>query len=355
MIHRYSVLVCALLCTSLAIPTVRAQQDAAVVQITTARQQFLTPETWVPGSVVSRFDSQIAAEVEGTLESVVEVGDRVHEGDPLGQINDESHQIQLRSDDARVRRLEANVRFLDRQLARFTELVASNSSAELEIDRVRLEQEMVVHELADAEAQRDQTRHRIERTCIRAPFDGVIAARMHQPGEFIRVGDPLVRLVDDARLEARVQAPVTAVRHVDAGTEVAIANEVSEDRAPIRAIVPVGDERSRMVELRIVLTPGAWVIGEPIRASIPSAPRMEAVTVPRDALVLRDSQVYVFRVDAEGKAERIRVVPGKGSADVISVKGPLRGGDRIVIRGAERLRHGALVKVLPGADEASSA
>lgn len=338
--------------------TTLAQDDGVVVQLAIAERQRLVPETWVPGTVVSRFDSRVAAEVQGVLLTVVEVGDRVREGDPLGQIDDQSHQIRLRNDEARMRRLEANIAFLDRQLARFTELVATNSSAELEVDRVRMEREMAVQDLAAAEAERDQTRYLIERTRITAPFDGVIAERMAQPGEFIGAGAPLVRLVNERLLEATVQAPVTTVRHVHPGAEVAVANDVLERRATLRAIVPVGDERSRMVELRIALAHGAWTIGEAVRASIPSAAAVDAVTVPRDALVLRDSQVYVFRIGVDGIAERVRVVPGPGSADVISVQGALEGGDRVVVRGAENLQNGQLVKVLSGAvtdDRAASA
>jgi RND family efflux transporter MFP subunit len=320
--------------------------DGVVVELATAQEQLLSPEQWVPGNVVSRFDSEIAAEVEGALLSVVEVGDRVRAGEPLGQINDELQQIQLRNDDSRVRRLEANITFLDRQLKRFEELVANNSSAELEFDRVRMEREMVVQELVSAEAQRDQTRYQIERTLIVAPFDGVIAERMHQPGEFITTGESLVRLVNDTRLEAKVQAPINVLRYVRPGAQILVETEFLESRATVRAIVPVGDERSRTVELRIALEPLGWVIGEAIRASVPSAAPTHAVTVPRDALVLRDSQVYVFKIGQGGTAERISVVAGDGSADLIGVRGALRAGDRVVIRGAERLLHGQLVKVL---------
>ena len=307
-----------------------APEPSAVVQIATAEQQRLTPETWAPGSIVSRFDSDIAAEVEGALLNVAEVGDRVAEGETLGQIDDQSHQIQLRNDEALIKRLEVNIEFLDRQLARFTELVASNSSAETEVDRVRMEREMAVHELSAAQARRDQTLYLIERTRIRAPFAGVVAAQMRQPGEYIRAGDALVRLVDESRLEARVQAPVSSVRHINSGTEVAIVNDQSEALAPIRALVPVGDERSRMVELRISLQAGEWIIGEAIRASIPSAAEVQAVTVPRDALVLRDSKVYVFRVGPGGAAERLQVETGASNADRISVRGALEPGDHPV-------------------------
>jgi len=333
--------------------------QGVVVEIATAQARLLSPEQWVPGSVVSRLDSEIAAEVAGSLISVVEVGVHVRAGEPLGQINDELPQIRLRNDESRIRRLEASITFLDRQLERFEELVASNSTAELEFDRVRMEREMAVQELVSAEAQRDETLYQIERALIVAPFDGVIAERMHQPGEFIGAGEPLVRLVNDTQLEARVQAPIDALRYVSPGEPIAVETDHQENLASIRAIVPVGDERSRMVELRVTLPAVGWMIGEAIRVSVPIAAPAHAITVPRDALVLRDSEVYVFRIGQSGTAERINVVAGDGSAELIGVSGALRAGDRVVIRGAERLQHGQLVKVLsaprPSRTETASA
>jgi RND family efflux transporter MFP subunit len=320
--------------------------DGVVVEIATAQAQLLKPEQWVPGNVVSRLDSKIATEIGGTLLSVAEVGDRMRAGEPLGQINDELRQIQLRNDESRIRRLEASITFLDRQLERFEELVANNSTAELEFDRVRMERQMAAQELASAEAQRDQTLYQIERALIVAPFDGIVAERLHQPGEFIAAGESLVRLVNDTQLEARVQAPINVLRYASPEAEVAVQTDFQESLAPIRAIVPVGDERSRMVELRVALTAPGWVIGEAIRVSVPIAAPTHAVTVPRDALVLRDSQVYVFKIDANGAAERVSVVAGDGSADRIGVRGALEAGDRVVIRGAERLQPGQIVKVL---------
>ena len=333
----------------LLITTAQAWSEAAdgvAVEIATVQEQLLSPEQWVPGNVLSRLDSEIAAEVEGTLLSVVEVGDRVLAGRPLGRINDEFRQIQLRNDESRIRRLKANITFLDRQLERFEELVANNSTAELEFDRVRMEREMVVQDLASAEAERDQTLYQIQRTRIVAPFDGVVAARMRQPGEFIAAGESLLRLVNVTQLEARVQAPINVLRNVSPGHEIAVESEFLKSRASIRAIVPVGDARSRMVEMRITLPDLGWIIGEAIRVSVPIAAPAYAVTVPRDALVLRDSQIYVFKIGADGTADRISVETGDGSADLIGVRGALRAGDRVVIRGAERLQQGQLVKVL---------
>ena len=69
------------------------------------------------------------------------------------------------------------------------------------------------------------------------------------------------------------------------------------------------------------------------------------VTVPRDAVILRQGAAYVFRVDAHSTAERIPVRVGAGRASEVEIVGNIGAGDRIVIRGGERLQPGQAVTV----------
>jgi len=71
-----------------------------------------------------------------------------------------------------------------------------------------------------------------------------------------------------------------------------------------------------------------------------------AITVPRDALVIRQNHPYVLRVTGAGTVEELDVTPGAGIADVVEVSGPLAAGDRLVIRGGERLTAGQPVRVI---------
>jgi multidrug efflux pump subunit AcrA (membrane-fusion protein) len=79
------------------------------------------------------------------------------------------------------------------------------------------------------------------------------------------------------------------------------------------------------------------------------------LTVPRDALVLRSDGEYVFRINDDNKAERIRVGIGDSSGALVSVSGPLAEGDRVAVRGAENLREGADVKIMISISATASA
>ena len=83
-----------------------------------------------------------------------------------------------------------------------------------------------------------------------------------------------------------------------------------------------------------------------MRVSLPTAKAETMLTVPRDALVLRRDGAFVFRVDAENKAQRIAVTLGVASGDLVAVSGELNAGDQVVTRGGERLRPGSVVNIL---------
>jgi len=70
------------------------------------------------------------------------------------------------------------------------------------------------------------------------------------------------------------------------------------------------------------------------------------LAVPRDALVLRGDGASVYVVDEQNTARQVSVAIGIGSENLIEVKGPIQPGDRVVIRGNERLRAGQAVQVI---------
>ena len=113
-------------------------------------------------------------------------------------------------------------------------------------------------------------------------------------------------------------------------------------------MIPVGDERSRMFEVRIAASDPGWVIGSPVRIALPGSHERELVAVPRDALVLRGTEMFVLRVKGDNTVEKINVNTGIGLGELVEVIGDINKGDRVVTRGAERLTPGQEVVVTGG-------
>jgi multidrug efflux pump subunit AcrA (membrane-fusion protein) len=101
-----------------------------------------------------------------------------------------------------------------------------------------------------------------------------------------------------------------------------------------------------MMEMRLSLADGDWLIGEPVSVLLPATHASEQITVPRDALVFRDDKAYVFKIDADTVARRIEINIGQGSGKRIAVDGAVQAGDRVVVRGAENLRPDQTVNLI---------
>lgn len=340
----------ALAASSLAASAVRAQDQApppAPVTVAPVTKGSAASTISATGTVVSRNDARLAAEVTGRLDWVAEPGAKVAKGARLARVDARALELQLKENDAQISRLAANAALLETQLARLNALpdgIASKS----QIDEAAARLAMARHELEQAKAARESTQHLIARATIRAPFPGYVAERIHQLGEYVAAGTEVLRLTDTEHVEVVARAPVAEAGHLAAGQAVTVHGNAQDQQSRIRAIVPVGDERSRMVEVRIAMTGPDWPIGSAVRVDLPAARQGAGLMVPRDAVIVRTDGAHVFRI-SKGEtgdiAERIAVSVGNGDSKLVEITGDLAAGDRVIVRGGERLRPGQPVKI----------
>jgi RND family efflux transporter MFP subunit len=298
-----------------------------------------------PGTVVSRNDARIAAEISGRLNWVAEPGDVVEQGAVIARIDDRALRLQLQEDDATTKRLEANLVYLSQQLDRLQKLAQQNNAARNQLDESTAQRAMAEQDLVQARVSREQTLYRLQRTEVRAPFSGQIVERVAQAGEFIAVGGTIARLVDTTNIEVRARAPMSVAPYLFADMGVTVRDQRHFTENTIRSVIPVGDERSRMIEVRVTLAPDSWVIGSAVRVELPRSEAAEVVAVPRDALILRQDNIYLFKLVEDNKVEQIPVQTGVGNGSMIEVRGNINHGDQVVIRGGERLRPGQTVQI----------
>ena len=322
--------------------------DMPTVGVTQARVVKMAPSLSLPGTVVSRNDSQLASEVEGRISWVAEVGTVVKTNDVVAKIDSNLASMQMASDRANVARLAAQLSFDRNQAERMDNLFKQNAIARSTRDQAAATRDMDVAALAQAQATLKKSQYQLTHGDIRAPFPGRVVARLINIGEYATAGKPIVRLVDVSALEVSVQSPIDSARFIHEGLALTVEIEGQRMTATVRAIVPVGDIVSRTIELRISLpTTNASFAGDAAKVMIPSSQPRDVLAVPRDALVLREENTYIFKVDAKGLAQRVAVETGAEQGALVEVKGRVAAGDRIIVRGAERLEVGQKVRAVP--------
>jgi RND family efflux transporter MFP subunit len=320
----------------------------ANVRVAKASVQSLAPETVVPGTVVSRNDARLAAEVNGRLLEVAEVGTFAARGDEIAKI--EGTAIRLRRDElqAEVERAEAGLKYLESEEGRYVQLAKSNLAAATKLEETRSDRDVSRSELRVAKSRLAQLEDQLGRTSIRAPFDGIVVERLMMPGERVEIGRNVVRMVDQQHLEVITRAPLEYYSFVRPGQQLKLKTGSVVVNGTVRTVVAVGSEKTHLFELRLDIESNRFPVGQTLRVSIPTSNAREALVVPRDALVLRPDGITVFVVDEEQKASQVTVTTGIDAGDRIEVFGELKDGDTVIIRGNERLRPGQSVSIMEG-------
>lgn len=326
----------------------------ANVRVAEAAFAELAPHSEAPGSVVSVNDSLIAAATPGKILWVAEVGSEVAAGDVLARIDPADAILQRDESRADIKRLAARADYLARLVERHEGLGEDGGESEASVDQMRADRDEAGQNLERARVALRRAETALERTEVTAPFAGRIAAREIEVGEFVNPGAAVARLVNIEELEVTAQAPDSLLAAVQPGDEISVANGVETLKATVRAVVPVGDTVSRTLELRLVLPKTDWHIGSAVQVSLPrSAPR-RVVAIDRDALILRADRISVFVIGADNTAKQVDVELGAAEGDLIEVIGAVRAGDKVVIRGGERLRDGQKVTLQDAAAGATS-
>jgi RND family efflux transporter MFP subunit len=317
------------------------------VPVTVARVQGGAPgaTNGATGAVASRNDAAISAEVSGRLLWIAEPGTRIERNGVLARIEARDLQLGLRDSEAAVRRIDAEVRLLAAQRDRLNTLGQTSAVSRSQLEEATARHEMSAQQLEQARVTRDRAALMLERTVIRAPFAGAVAERLHSTGEYVTPGTALARLVDTRNVEVVARAPLNLAGSVKPGSVATLEMGGARVTGKVRAVVPVGDERSRLLELRIAVADVEWPVGAPVRVELVNAERSAGVSVPRDAVILRQAATYVYRVAKGNTAERVPVTVGAGRGESVAVVGDLRAGDLVVVRGGERLQPGQAVTV----------
>ena len=325
------------------------QPPPKIVQVAEVVKTEIAPTVSVPGTIYSRNEVQITAGVAGQLVRVAEPGTVISKGETVASIDRSTLLLQRAEQEALLKRAEINVRQLDSELRRQRELANSNLVSEFQLEQTEANRDLAMSDASITRVRIRQIDDQIRRADTLAQFTGVVTERLRRAGEHVAPGEVLARMTDLHNMEVRAFVPLKHLSRTVVGGKISIFDGDSRHEGTIRALIPTGDVRSQTFEARIDIPEGArgtWAVGQLVSVAVPIKASELMLTIPRDALILRQSGQYVYRINGENRAERIYVDIGDSQGELIAVSGALQEGDTIAIRGAESLTEGAEVQVV---------
>jgi len=321
-----------------------AQDDSKLVSVIKAKQEKVAPVVWLPGNITSRLNVRLSSERNGRLLWIKDIGDKVKKGVALAKIDTRQIEYRLAEQQSQFRQQKSNTEYLRKQLKRQKALIYNNVTARIELDRTERDLSVSEEVLISLSIQISRTELEIERSTIRAPFDGQVNQRMAQPGEYVVVSSPLIQLVDPLALDIQIAAPLNVEPFLKRGDNIVVKWNNQLRSLPVRTWSPAGEQSSRTFEVLLDASNLDLMSGSAVTVSLPREQASLSTIVPRDALVLRETETFVVTVDQDNTARKIDVLVGRGIGDWISVTGKIIAGDRVIVRGGERLKDGEKVR-----------
>ena len=320
-----------------------------VVEAVTVAPETIRDEIDLVGQLESDESVVIMPERAGIIDTVEFV-----EGQ---EVKREMLLFRLRDDEerARVAEAEAQLALAEQNFRRAHALKGENVLSVAELERATSERDV-------ARAHLDVAAVALDRTEIRAPFDGVLGRRMVSPGDRVTPerfgggeGTGLVQIDAVANLKLIFTVPEIAVPAVrrDMPFVVSVAPFPGESfPGQVYFMAPALDPQNRRLVLkgRVPNPDRRLMPGMFANIRVEAAKYENALVVPESALVHEGEGVFVWRLDEAGAAQHVAVETGVRIGGRIQITSGLRPGDRVVTAGTHKLSPGAPIRVAETTD-----
>jgi RND family efflux transporter MFP subunit len=326
-----------------------AASASLAVSLARAEQRPIERSIAASGPVTAWEEMQLGVELSGLRVTALhaDVGQIVHKGDVLLEIDHQTLDSDLRQAQATYAEAQAGVVLAKVNLWRGQEMAKSQLISASALDELKAALVQAEARASTTGAQRDGVQMRRDFASLRAPDDGVISKRMVQPGQVVMAGAELLRMIRQGRLEWRPELPEADLAKVAVGATVILKDANSQPvKGHVRAVSPGVDTSTRTGTVYADLPqPGALKAGAFVEGRIVTS-ASTGLLVPTAAVVMRDGYAYVFTVDAQNIVHRIRVSVGAPQGDQVEVLDGLRPGEALVATGAGFLGDGDKVRVV---------
>ncbi len=337
----------------------KADADAKPVTLQIAPEDVLTVSSnslvsgpVITGSVQPERKADLRAEVSAVVLQVLkENGDPVKKGDVLVKLDETSIRDSLDSSEASSTAAAQSLQQTERQLERLKTLRASGMTSMQALDDAEMRRNAAQSELAGARARAVQARQQLQRTLVRAPFDGVVSDRKVSAGDTAAIGKELLKVIDPTsmRFEGRVSADKISAVKVGQPVSFRVNGYAEQDfHGVVKRIDPSANDVTRQVEVLVgfvnnVQPKVAGLYGEGrIDSDVKSA-----LMLPEGAVVKAGDKVYVWRLKDKTV---IKTTLDVGARDLrtgnYEVRGGLAAGDLVLRTPNSTLKDGQKVEMV---------
>jgi len=292
------------------------------------------------GSVIYSQSSKVASQGSG---AVVEVnfkeGQKVKKGEVLNRLDNQIIKAQILSLKASLNEVLVSLKRAKKDLARYETLIKQDAVSQSVYDDNYFNVESLENKVASLKANIRAKEIEMSKKVTLAPFDGVVITKYVELGDWAGQGSVVAELVNLDSAQVEVNLPSKVVALIEPKMRVNIVVGMKSYEGYVDVIIPKGDIATRTfpVKLSFYKAPKNLFEGMAATIEIQSGRDVQALVVPRDAILKRFGQNVIF-VDVKGSAMMLPVVVvGYTNGKVAVNADGLMEGMRVVTKGNERI------------------
>ena len=316
----------------------------------TVRNSALTSGPSITGTIQPDRRADLRAEVSAIVVRVLkENGDAVRRGDLLVQLDDTAIRDGLASAEAASRSAAQSFEQAQRQFERMKTLRGSGMASAQQLDDAEGRRNGGQSDVEAAKARAVVARQQLQRTEVRAPFDGIVSDRKVSAGDTAQIGKELLKVIDPTSMRFEALVSADHVGEVKAGQGVHFrVNGYGEQEfaGKVRRVNPAANPTTRQVEVLVDFVGDK----QPRLAGLYAEGRLEtasrsSLTVPATAVVRDGDKVSAFRLK-DNKLQKVPLAIAERDArsgDYV-VTGGLAEGDQVIRHPTATLKDGQPVQ-----------
>ena len=304
------------------------------VRVARAESHPMERTLHVVGTLSAHEEATVAAQVAGQIEkNRVDLGDRVTAGQELALIDTTSYDALTRQSAAQLARATAVAASAAQSLKRVQDLQKDKIASSSDLDLAVAEADKSKADVKAAEAADAIARLNLDRSRVKAPFDGAVAQRIANVGDYVAIGTPILKLVKTDPLRLRLEVPEreSAVVRVGQAVRITVEGDTNIYAGSIARVAPAIVDADRMLPVEAdVPNPGGLRVGLFAHAEIVVNAHDQAISVPANALTVFAGieKVVAFK---DGKAQEKTATTGRRGPDWVEILSGVNAGETLVL------------------------
>ena len=327
-------------------PEVRPVRTIKIAQRAEAGAVTLT------GTVQAQTEINLAFRVDGRLtQRLANVGDVVRAGQLLATLDPQNEQSSLQGARAQLAAARAQQVEAKSNFNRMRDLVAENAVSQASYEQAESSLKAAESAIESAQSQVSLADNRLNYTRLVSDVAGVVTAVGAEPGEVVAAGRMIVEVAKDAARDAVFDFPAAVKDAMPADPDIVVALTMNPSVATpgrIREVSPRADSITGTfrVRIRLLEPPPAMRLGSTVTARLKGG-AVDGYVIPASALLRTDRKVGVWVVDPASSTVTMRSVDVKEFDQGSVIASGIHPGDIVVTAGAQALRPGQKVRLLP--------